>query len=569
MTPCHATASCSDRTVPSRWDHLDIADVFLHFDSPHSSSQRQYAADHGIPRSTLGYWLRHDAPEGIDPHVAAFFRCPAGIAFCRRLVLALFLVFHFRSASGLRSLCLFLELSQLDRFVAASYTALRNLAVRIEEDLLAFEQEQRPRLAKEMLPKSIAVCLDENFHRDKPYLVGIEPLSNFLLLETHSPTRDGEIWTQEVKQATADLNVKIALLCSDRAKGLLACAEHGLGVPHSPDLMHMQREILQPMLLPLRRQVDHAQAEVEKQQTLVEAWQTKKEAYEDGPRSAGRPPQFDEHISQAKKMQQQAQLQQQRCEQRCEEASKAIRELADQAHPFDAKMGARLDAKEVCERLDQSLGRLEKIVEEADLSEKADLGVAKGFGWATTLMGLVTWFWELVRQRVEKMNLSEDTERAVYEELLPGLYWRQQVRRGRDAEQKRQRKELSAKLLMQAWRQGGALSRLSEEEKAELLRQGEELAGLFVRSSSCVEGRNGRLSLLQHGHVRLSKQRLKVQTVIHNYMLRREDGTTAAERFFGKKPADLFESLLSRMSNLPRPAAKRPRKESAETANAG
>jgi hypothetical protein len=35
-----------------------------------------------------------------------------------------------------------------------------------------------------------------------------------------------------------------------------------------------------------------------------------------------------------------------------------------------------------------------------------------------------------------------------------------------------------------------------------------EVVGLFARSSSCVEGRNGRLALFHHGQTRLSAGRL-------------------------------------------------------------
>ncbi|WP_295407323.1 DUF6399 domain-containing protein, partial [uncultured Thiocystis sp.] len=36
------------------------------------------------------------------------------------------------------------------------------------------------------------------------------------------------------------------------------------------------------------------------------------------------------------------------------------------------------------------------------------------------------------------------------------------------------------------------------------------------------------------------------------------DGTTAAERFFGRPPAPLFEQLLERMPMPPSPARRRP-----------
>ena len=76
-------------------------------------------------------------------------------------------------------------------------------------------------------------------------------------------------------------------------------------------------------------------------------------------------------------------------------------------------------------------------------------------------------------------------------------------------------------------------------------------------SSSCVEGRNGRLSLYHHGQGPLHKERLQALTVWHNYGCERWDGTTAAERFFGSKPRPLFEWLLERMPELPRPAQRR------------
>lgn len=72
-----------------------------------------------------------------------------------------------------------------------------------------------------------------------------------------------------------------------------------------------------------------------------------------------------------------------------------------------------------------------------------------------------------------------------------------------------------------------------------------QCAYLFQRSSSCVEGRNGQLSLWHHGLHRLSAQKLKVLTTLHNYYIKRKDGTTAAERFFEQKPKDLFEYLLT------------------------
>jgi hypothetical protein len=128
---------------------------------------------------------------------------------------------------------------------------------------------------------------------------------------------------------------------------------------------------------------------------------------------------------------------------------------------------------------------------------------------------------------------------------------------------------LAERLLQQAWRKGGALGRLAEERRREVQRVAQEVVGLFSRSSSCVEGRNGRLSLLHHGHTRLSAARLKAQTVVHNYVVRRSDGSTAAERFFGAEQRDAFDWLSGRMPELPRPAAKRAKRGRQQAAKAG
>ena len=75
-----------------------------------------------------------------------------------------------------------------------------------------------------------------------------------------------------------------------------------------------------------------------------------------------------------------------------------------------------------------------------------------------------------------------------------------------------------------------------------------------------MRGANGRLSLFHHGQGKPSDAPLRALTVVHNYLSRRADGTTAAERFFASKPRDLFSWLLGRMPDPPRPAAKRPKK---------
>ena len=87
--------------------------------------------------------------------------------------------------------------------------------------------------------------------------------------------------------------------------------------------------------------------------------------------------------------------------------------------------------------------------------------------------------------------------------------------------------------------------------------EAKEIATMFQRSSSCVEGRNGALSLKHHGFHRVSKKTLRALTVVHNYHVKRSDGSTAAERFFGRAPDGLFDYMLEKVPMLGRPRVKR------------
>ena len=249
------------------------------------------------------------------------------------------------------------------------------------------------------------------------------------------------------------------------------------------------------------------------------------------------------------------------CEARQQQAADAVTALADDCHPFDANTGAAVSAADMQQRLGKHLGTLEQVAQEARLPGKATQALDEGKSWTGKLVAALAWFWSVVAMKVEELDLPFQAEQAFEEQLLAGLYWQQAARRGRAAQERRQKEELSERLLRQAWQANGALGQLSEEKRGEVRRVAEEVVGLFARSSSCVEGRNGRSSLLHHGQCRLSAGRLKALTAVHNYLAERPDGTTAAERFFGQKPRDVFTWLLQRLPNLPRPAAKRPAKD--------
>jgi Family of unknown function (DUF6399) len=545
------TAAGPSRQDPFRWPRADIANALDNFANPDHPSQRQHADLLGIPHATFNYWLRHYSPAEDDP-MDSFFRSRGGELVLRRIVLAALTTFHLQGACGIRLVGTFLQRAGLDHWVACSRGALHPFAAEIESGLVAFRDCQQPALAQQMKPKAITLVADEHFHSSKPCLVGLEPVSGFLLVESYRDRRDADTWKEAIKEGTAGMPVEVVQMTSDEARALIGCAEKGLGAAHSPDLFHGQRDTLKPLLLPLTRPIQQAEKELEKAARHTAELDT----------PLAEPVSEEDFLALVEAVRQEEAIRKQLGQARGlkEEAVQQVRGVGDDYHPFDRETGKPVTAEEVGKRLTEHVDKLAEVVAEAGLGEKAQQAVNKSRTWVGTLMGCVAWFWGLATARVQELELSEAQEQIVYEKLLAGHYWERAAGRARTAQERKRLKEMAEELKKAAWRDGGALSSLPEEEKREVEEAARETAGLFQRSSSCVEGRNGRLSLQHHGHSRVSERRLKALTVIHNYLVKRSDGTTAAERFFGQKPRDVFTWLLERMPDLPRPAPKRPKK---------
>jgi hypothetical protein len=542
------TAAEPSRQDPFRWSRADIATALDVLGDPDHPSQRETAERLGIPHATFNYWTRHYSSADGDP-VDSFFRSAAGELVLRRLLTAAVVVFQQRGACGIRLVSEFLQMTHLDRYVACSRGALHPLAVHLESDLIAFRDCEQPALARQMKPKAITLVPDEHFHSGKPCLVGLEPVSGFILVECYRDRRDANTWKEAISEGTEGLPLQIVQMTSDEASALICCAEKGLEAAHSPDLFHGQRHLLQPLLLPLNRPIQQAEKDLEKAlrhsdniDSPIEEPCTQAELLA---------------LIEAAKAERVITARLEQAKEHKEAAVQQVRLVGDDYHPFDRQTGLPVSAAEVGQRLNQHLDQLQEVAQEAGLPDKAFCAVDKSRAWVATLMGCVAWFWALATSRVEELDLSEEQEQAVYEKLMPGHYWDMAAGRARMAQERKRLQEMAERLKKEAWQEGGVLASLSGEERKAVEEVARATAGLFQRSSSAVEGRNGRLSLQHHGHSRVSQRRLKALTVIHNYMVKRADGTTAAQRFFGQRHQDVFSWLLQRMPDLPRPAQKR------------
>ena len=99
-------------------------------------------------------------------------------------------------------------------------------------------------------PKAITLAKDETFTGGL-CLVAIEPKSDYILLEQAAPGRDQDTWHALMEQALAGLNCQVIQSTSDEAPGLLAYVAHHLGAHHSPDLFHVQHELVKAVSGPM------------------------------------------------------------------------------------------------------------------------------------------------------------------------------------------------------------------------------------------------------------------------------------------------------------------------------
>ena len=198
-------------------------------------------------------------------------------------------------------------------------------------------------------------------------------------------------------------------------------------------------------------------------------------------------------------------------------------------------------------RLAGHFDTLEQIAAEAGLSARATKKLAKARRVLDPMKATISFFWKMLGVWFSLWDLPEPVRQWMRQEFIPGLYLARVAEKASDAAERHRLRELSQEILARARSPDGLWGTLSPEVQADLERKAQICADLFQRSSSCVEGRNGQLSLKHHALHRFTLRKLQALTVLHNYLVRRPDGTTAAERFYGTATRDLFAWLLDRL----------------------
>lgn len=525
-------------------------------------SQRGFCAGTGThaPRSTLREWeARQRRLEAVSPAgLVAFLESVEGAAFLSTLVTALHLVIGLNIGAGVGAIAQILELAGLASFVANSTRWHQGYAENVEEAVRSFGREERVRMFSAMKPKRITLCEDETFFPNGQIcLVGIEPVSNFIVTETFVKDREAKTWDATVKAALEGVPVTVVQSTADEGTSLGAHAK-SLEAHHSPDIFHVQHEVSKGVALHLSKQVRAASIAAGEAADAVAAVGEQKAAYEATSHGPGRSPNWDGRTLDAEVAKIAADLVHEQAHDRREKYRVANRGLGADYHPVDLKTGVPVTADATIERLEARLTDTEKLAEEAGLGQRAKASIAKARRVLPGMKKTISFVIDQTRAAVVNLGLVAHLAEAVIECLVPAAYLERVANRAPTVLDRDRLRALAQERRDTAATAAPELAALAPEARAAVDATAAECANLFQRSSSCVEGRNGQLSLRHHHLHSISSERLEAFTVMHNHFTRRADGSTAAERFTDIPQRDLFEYVLARVRELgrPRPGAR-------------
>jgi len=507
----------------------------------HSKQSIRSLADRtGLSKSSVHRHLQAINRRDRYPE-SSLWETEAGHAWLIRLFVATLLVFGLKRGVGAETLSEFFGRLHLEAHVGCSPSALRTVMHMLERLLLqtAAAWEKEGIAHGEIRP--VIGAVDETFLQQM-MLVFMDLATGYLLMEEVAADRSYNTWFDRTNERLTTLGTEVLYMVSDRAKALIKLAQKGLRCPSIPDVFHMGHDLAKGYSLCIFGRLRHAKRELEHAKQCLETLQKNVQAE---PAQVAR-----------------AQVRVTACAtsaQHWQAVGSAWRQhlsnVSRLLHPWRLVDSIRQTSKEVEEQLRVELKAIETLLETNRLpKKKATLDkVQKQLAGIAALVDL---WWQTVRQDLTQLAMTPRWTQWAEDVLLPLQYWQEQLRRTRHRGQKAQI-ALVLQAVEEVFERHPCTRQLTPELLAGWQVWAAEHAKAFQRASSAVEGRNGYLSQMQHNHRGLPTRRYQVWTALHNFDCRAADGTTPASRFFRRSFPDLFESVLSKIGELPMPRQRR------------
>jgi Family of unknown function (DUF6399) len=274
------------------------------------------------------------------------------------------------------------------------------------------------------------------------------------------------------------------------------------------------------------------------------------EPQEHGP---GRPPKETMRREHAQQALVAASREHERLAQHREQVTRSIRAIGQASQFVALERGVRRNGKLIAADLHGHIETIRAVAHQESLRQTCLARIDKAERVVPKMQATIEFVSGYGREQVRQLDLTPLASYSMHAHLLPSFYL-ERVAQTRTVSAGEPLRELAERLRAPLCESGGACSELREAQQSQLNQQAKELAEVFQRSRSKVEGRNGCLSLRNHQLRGLDLPRKReCLTAIHNFFRTRSDGTTAAERFFSRKLRCMFTAILDSVELQPAP----------------
>jgi hypothetical protein len=462
-----------------------------------------------------------------------FWETEEGRSWLIRRVVATLYTFGLKRGVGAETIREYFSRLCLGTPVGCSPRALRRVMQRLEDVIREIGQRWQEEGVRGGEAGPIIGAVDETCF-ERMMLVFMDLVSGNLVFEEVAEDRTSATWQALVAARLEALGVGVLSLVSDRAKALIKLAETGLECLSIPEVFHRINDLVTSYSLAIFGRLRHAR------QALSQAQASRNKCQVSG--------------AQTQQAQAAVEASAAEVERWANVGNVERRHLLTRSmliHPWRICDSTRQTSEEVACQLKAEIDAIDVCIDTQGLPIKKK-ALDKVRKQRAGLSALVNWWWQGVWDDGQHVTLPPLWTSWVAEGLLPLLSWQEQ--RSRTRCPRRKAKLLQALAAVQAACDRHPITApLAPDVLEGWQAWAAAQAKALQRASSAVEGRNGYLSGMHHNHRGLPKSRYKVWTVLHHVDGRASDGTTPAARFFRRGFPDLFETVLAKIEDLPRP----------------
>lgn len=454
---------------------------------------------------------------------STFFETEEGQQWLYQFIIICILIFGVICGIGSERISLFFSLICVTSFAGLSASSVGRIEQKIDVALSAYKNQQDNNVLDKAKDIEIVAGADETFFKNIMILVLMDLRSGFIFTEQSTKDRKHKMW-EKIAMPWLSKFKNILCLVSDRAKAIIKLAEDSIDVPSIPDLFHLMQDIPKVIGSAISKRIS----------TIEEQFATSKR--------------LGNNIELLTKLNFRKNI----LLKNLQRYATSFRRLSTSLHPFKILSTEKQDSAKVEKNMTASLDAIDNVKNNLNITDNKNV-INKARKQIPEAAQQVDQWWQWVNSSIDGTDFTSEQKDWLINYYLPLIYWQKQlnktsskkIKRFYLVSIKRAKQNLANHKLTSTM-----LNKLDEPTWENWAKQ---MCDYFQRTSSAVEGRNGWLSQMHFSGRGLSKERIESQTTIHNYFLKREDGTTAYERLTGEKPADLLKFIMDEIGQLPKP----------------